>query len=48
MHIIIIPEQIIENLNFKLILVVKEWSTFWGFCATSNIFACSLMSLQQK
>ena len=24
MHIIIIPEQIVENPNFKLILVVKE------------------------
>ena len=47
-HIIIIPEQIVENPNFKLILVVKEWSTFLGFCATPNIFAFSLMSLQQK
>ena len=28
MHIIIIPEQIVKNPNFKLILVVKELSTF--------------------
>jgi hypothetical protein len=47
-HKIIIPEQIVENPNFNLILVVKEWSTFCGFCATPNIFACSLPSLQQK
>ena len=31
MHIIIIPEQIVENPNFKPILVVKELSTFCGF-----------------
>ena len=37
MHIIIIPEQIVENPNFKLILVVKECSTFWGFSATPNM-----------
>ena len=30
-HIIIIPEQIVENPNFNLILVVKEWPTFCGF-----------------
>ena len=31
MHIIIIPEQIVENSNFKPILFVKEQSTFCGF-----------------
>ena len=40
MHIIIIPEQIVENPNFKPILVVKEWPTFYGFWAKPNILAC--------
>ena len=31
MHIIKIPEQIVENPNLKLILVVKEWPTFVVF-----------------
>ena len=31
MHILIIPEQIVENHNFKPILVVKEWPIFCGF-----------------
>ena len=31
MHIIIIPEKIVENPNFKLIIIVNEWLTFWGF-----------------
>jgi hypothetical protein len=30
-HKIIIPEQIVKNPNFKLILVVKEWPTFCVF-----------------
>ena len=30
-HKIKIPEQIVENPNFKTILIVKEWSTFWWF-----------------
>ena len=48
MHESIIPEQIVENPNFKPLLVVKEWPTFCGFCAAPNIFACSLLSLQKK
>ena len=40
MHIIIIPEQIVENPNFKPILVVKEWPTFCGFRAEQNILVC--------
>ena len=47
-HRIIIPGQIVENPNFQPILVVKEWSTFCGFYAAPNIFACSLLSLLQK
>ena len=48
MHKSIIPEQIVENPNFKPLLVVKEWPTFCGFCAAPNIFACILLSLQKK
>ena len=33
----IIPEQIVENPNFKLILVVKDWPTFCVFCAAPNM-----------
>ena len=46
MHKIIIPEQIVENPNFKLILVVKEWPTL--FVHTKYISTCSVLSLQQK
>ena len=35
---IIIPEQIVENPNFKPILVVKEWPTFLFFFVTHQIY----------
>ena len=44
-HKIIIPEQIVENPDFKPILGVKESPTFCDFYAAPIIFACSLLSL---
>ena len=39
MHKTIIPEQIVENPNFKPLLVVKEWPTLmWFLCRTKYIF----------
>ena len=38
MHKTIIPEQIVENPNFKPLLVVKEWPTLmWFLCRTKYI-----------
>ena len=45
MNIIIIPEQIVKNPNFKPILVVKEQSTFFR---TKYISMFNVISLQQK
>jgi hypothetical protein len=38
MYKIIIPEQIVENPNFKMILVVKEWPTFLWFFELHQIY----------
>ena len=38
MHKVINPEQIIENPNFKPLLVVKEWPILmWFLCRTKYI-----------
>jgi hypothetical protein len=46
MHKIIIPEQIVENPNFKLILVVKELPTL--IVRTKYISMNSVLSLHEK